>query len=125
MTEMLAKIFGLYFLAVGTVFVSNPTRIREVYQLLMKQDSLLYALGVIALFFGAFVISAHNIWVMDWPVIITILGWLSFFKGFGLMMHAGFTRYFGFIVEKSDSFYRAIGLVQLLFGLFFLYHGWK
>jgi len=125
MTIILAKLFGLYFIALGIAGIFNPKRIGKLYQLMMQNDALLYLGGIIALFIGAFVVSVHNIWIASWPVIISIIGWISLIKGFGLVSCSGFAKSLSFMYEKSASFYRGIGLILLLIGLFLTYHGFE
>lgn len=33
--------------------------------------------GFFALVMGLAIVNAHIVWVMDWPVIITIFGWAA------------------------------------------------
>lgn len=80
--------------------------------------------GIIALLFGAIVIGLHNHWVMEWPIIITLLGWWSLIKGFGLLVYPDFTKIFSFIQNRSDTFYRLISLLYNILGLFLLYKGY-
>jgi uncharacterized protein YjeT (DUF2065 family) len=124
MTEILAKILGFYYLAVGITFLLNPARFREVYQAMIKNDAFLYLSGVCALFLGAFIVSVHNIWIFEWPVLITIIGWLILIKGFGLLTYQKFAQKFSFMLRKSDAFYKRLGIFLIFFGLFFLYQGW-
>jgi hypothetical protein len=37
--------------------------------------------GVLALLAGVAVVNAHNTWVPDWRVIVTVLGWLLVVRG--------------------------------------------
>lgn len=37
--------------------------------------------GYITLLLGLVTVVAHNVWVADWRVAITILGWVTLFKG--------------------------------------------
>ena len=43
--------------------------------------------GYITLLMGLVTVILHNIWIWDWPVIITILGWSTLIKG---IMKVGF-----------------------------------
>jgi uncharacterized protein YjeT (DUF2065 family) len=47
----------------------------------MSSHTLLYIFGAIALTGGLAIVLTHNIWVWDWPVIITIVGWLMIVRG--------------------------------------------
>ncbi len=37
--------------------------------------------GYITFLLGLATVVAHNVWVADWPIAITILGWITLFKG--------------------------------------------
>ncbi|MBA3958222.1 MAG: DUF2065 family protein [Parachlamydiaceae bacterium] len=123
MSLILAKIFGLYFLAIGIAFMVAPERLRKISQLAKNDENFLFLGGLLALLIGAVVVSIHNIWVLGWPVIITILGWWSLIKGFALLSYPGFINLFSFVQNRSDLFYRSISLIYLVLGLFLVYKG--
>ena len=58
---------------------------RDFYLNLIKDiknnAALLFIAGIMALTLGLTLVNVHNIWVYDWPVIITIFGWLSIIAG--------------------------------------------
>ena len=72
----LAKLIGPIFVIVGTGLLLNGDRYRAVVDEVMSSHTLLYIFGAIALTGGLALVLTHNIWVWDWPVIITIVGWL-------------------------------------------------
>jgi hypothetical protein len=43
--------------------------------------ALIFITGVLALLAGLAVVNAHNLWVLDWRLIVTILGWLLILRG--------------------------------------------
>lgn len=124
MTIILAKFFGLYFLALGLALLINPERFKGLYKNFIHEDSFLILGAIVALIIGAFVISVHNEWVMGWPLLITVLGWWSFIKGFALLAYPDFAKHFQFMSEKSNAFYRGIASIWLVLGAFLAYHGW-
>ncbi|MDH3886406.1 MAG: hypothetical protein OET63_19450 [Desulfobacterales bacterium] len=77
----LAKLIGPIFLIVGIGLLLNGDRYRAVVDELMSSHTLLYIFGAIALTGGLAIVLTHNIWVWDWPVIITIVGWLMIVRG--------------------------------------------
>lgn len=48
---------------------------------LYDNAALTYLTGFIAVTFGLLIIGYHNLWVADWRVLITIIGWLALIKG--------------------------------------------
>jgi len=123
-TMILAKFFGLYYLAVGFSFFYNPKHLSKLYQSIKKEPSMQFLGGILALFVGAFVVSIHNIWIPNWPVILTIIGWMSLIKGFGFLALPNFIDNFSFMMKRSDGFYRSVGLIVFLLGVFLLFKGW-
>ena len=47
----------------------------------MNNQSATIILGMFALLAGLAIVNTHNLWVSDWRVIITILGWLAIVRG--------------------------------------------
>lgn len=121
---ILAKIFGIYMLTVGISLFLNPSRFREFYKNFFENQGLLLTGGIIALLFGATVVSFHNVWEWNWTVLITILGWWAIIKGAGLLALPNFANFFRPILELENMGYRWIGLLFALLGLFFCYQGW-
>ena len=124
MTIILAKIFGLYFVSFGLACAMNPDQIRKMYQELSSNKNALMFGGILALLFGAIIISIHNKWELGWSLIVTIIGWWSLIKGFLLISHPEFIKYFSFLQNRSNLFYRGLSLVWIVIGLFLIYVGW-
>ena len=77
----LAKLIGPIFLIIGIGLLLNRDRYRAVVEEVMASHTLLYAFGALAITGGIAIILTHNVWVWDWPVIITIVGWLMVVRG--------------------------------------------
>jgi hypothetical protein len=76
----LSKALGLYLLIVGSGMLINP-RIRSIFLDIMKNHTLLYMSDFMGLVMGILIVTSHNIWVFDWRLIITLIGWLTLVKG--------------------------------------------
>lgn len=124
MSVIVAKIFALYFMGIGIAILANPSAFRESYKDMLKNRGVLLLGGVIAILFGAFVVSIHNIWYKDWRVLLTIFGWWSLIKGILLIGYPQFVEYFKPLFTKDDQFYRGLGGVLLLVGILFAYGVW-
>jgi len=77
----LAKLLGLYGVIVTAGVLLNQKSYQKVIEDLLKNAALVYLGGIFALFFGLLLVLFHNVWVLGWPVIITIMGWLGLLKG--------------------------------------------
>ena len=81
--------------------------------------------GLIALVIGMVFVLAHNIWVKDWPVLITIFGWLGLLKGVSLIFAPkAMTKWSKSLLKKREfiffgsAFYLVFGLILGWFGYF-------
>ena len=121
MEIIIAKILGIYFIAVSITLFYKPQRIKRIYGEIKESESLVFISGMIAIFLGAWIVSVHNVWELAWPVIITVLGWISLIKGFALIAFPGFLSFFGFVKDRSESFFRFLGVFWAVIGLLLLY----
>lgn len=76
----LAKFWGWLFVLFFILLIINPKRIRQMFAF-SKDDRFMIMLAILAIYIGLFHILVHNLWVKDWPVIITLFGWFSLTKG--------------------------------------------
>jgi uncharacterized membrane protein len=77
----LARLIGPIFVIVGIGLLLNRDRYRALAEEVITSRALLYVFGVLALTGGLAIVLTHNVWVWDWPVIITIIGWLMMVRG--------------------------------------------
>jgi hypothetical protein len=67
---------ALGLLGVGMAAGDYTSVMRE-----MADPALSILVGILTLLAGLAIVNAHNLWVSDWRVIITILGWLAIIRG--------------------------------------------
>jgi predicted lysophospholipase L1 biosynthesis ABC-type transport system permease subunit len=80
-SKYIARLIGPLFLVMGLGMMAEPDTMRALSTEFLSNLSLIYLAGMLALVAGLAIVNAHNRWVADWPVIITILGWLSIIGG--------------------------------------------
>lgn len=78
-TIFLAKFWGSLFvilgaMSVGAGFLGKVIKYTE-------DRTVTISTGYITFLLGLATVVAHNIWVADWRVAVTILGWITLFKG--------------------------------------------
>ena len=122
---LFAKILGPYCLIVALGVLFNPGTYRKVMEDFLKNSALIYLAGVISLVLSLVIIQFHNVWVLDWPVAITVMGWLGMFKGVRLIMFPGFLPKTAEFYLKNQKLLTArlvlvllIGAALTLFGYF-------
>jgi len=57
-----------------------------------EDDKFMIILSVLGIIIGLLHILAHNLWVKDWRIIITLFGWFSLLKGISQFAFPGFAN---------------------------------
>ncbi|MFA5155769.1 MAG: hypothetical protein WC532_00035 [Candidatus Omnitrophota bacterium] len=121
----IARIFGLFYLIVGIGFLLNRKAFQDVIDDFCKSAALLFYGGSSALIIGIVIILTHNLWVADWAVIITVIGWLALAKGIWIIVFPGAALKFmqAYRKNKNISMFHPfaaliLGAVLIFFGFF-------
>ena len=77
----LARLIGPLMLAVGIGIFVNGAVYRLLADEFLRSRALIYLSGLLTMTAGLALVLTHNVWRADWPVIITILGWLALIGG--------------------------------------------
>jgi len=81
----LAKLVGPYMIIIGAGILFNTKYYQGMIEGFTENPVLLYLGAIMALFFGLLIVLFHNVWVWNWPLIITIFGWGGLVKGIWLI----------------------------------------
>jgi hypothetical protein len=79
MTEFFARLWGAFYLIFGSLFI--VTRYLGKVIEMTEDRAFVISTGYISLLMGLVTVILHNVWVMEWRVAITILGWSTLIKG--------------------------------------------
>lgn len=77
---MFARFWGALFVLSCLVFIFRKKALHDLFQM-TKDKEFVVTSGYVALIIGLFTVVMHNVWVSDWRVAITIIGWISLIKG--------------------------------------------
>ncbi|HCY21614.1 TPA: hypothetical protein DIC40_07380 [Patescibacteria group bacterium] len=75
----LAKFWGSLFMILGVLSILAKFLSRVIEY--TEDKTITISTGYITFLLGLATVVAHNVWVADWPVAVTILGWITLFKG--------------------------------------------
>ena len=116
---LVARIVALTYLSAGIAALSGKISFSKVVEEFEKNTALTFIAGLISIVLGMILVTYHNIWVKNWTVLITIIGWMSLLKGIMLI-----------VLPQSISFFknwykntRAWGFLMITVGLIFGYFG--
>ncbi|MBN2585646.1 hypothetical protein JXA59_03325 [Patescibacteria group bacterium] len=91
-----AKLWGSFFLAFGLLALITKQLGRTIE--MTEDKAFVIATGYISFLMGLVTVILHNVWVADWTVVITVLGWGTMIKG---IMKIGFPD---FIHKQAQAF---------------------
>ena len=86
----LAKFWGWYLIIYFFLLLIYPKRIKQLFEY-TKDEKFIIIISFLAIILGLLNIIAHNIWVTDWRIVITLFGWFSLLKGITLFAFPNFT----------------------------------
>lgn len=110
--------FSLYFLVTGLALLINGNMLRQGAEDILANRGLMVLTGFFALIFGLLIISFHSYYGLGWPIVITIIGWLSFLKGvIYLIFEQTLHKLAGFY--KNDKAFKIYAVAALFFSVFF------
>lgn len=122
---LLARLIGPLFVIVGVGVLLNPAHYGRMLESFLTNSELYYFSGAVAFAIGMAVILHHNLWVADWRVVITIIGWLSLFKGVARILFPTLGgRLAGSLVASSWSL-NASAILVLVVGAWLSYEGFR
>lgn len=120
-TAFLATALGWYFVIMGFFMLFRQHQLIRGISEITQNYGLLLLSAIITLIVGILMVITHNIWVLDWPLIITVIAWLTLIGGIYRLFFPDTARR---MVEKcmdKPQHFRFGGLVTLILGIFLLY----
>ncbi|MBW2970507.1 hypothetical protein KY319_05275 [Candidatus Woesearchaeota archaeon] len=83
-----ARLWGSFFIIFGLLFIITRQLGKTIE--MTKDKAFVISTGYITLIMGLVTVILHNVWVADWRVVITVLGWSTLIKG---IMKIGFPEH--------------------------------
>lgn len=83
-SSYLAELWGITMVVVSLALLIKPKLLGKLFEEVENEATISF-LGVITFVIGLAMVLVHNIWVLDWRVSITLLGWLTLIKGLDLL----------------------------------------
>jgi hypothetical protein len=120
----IAKLMGPYFLVAGVGMALNASGFRDVMKAFLKNDATIYLAGVLALALGLAIVNVHNRWALEWPLIITVFGWLSILSGIMRMTFPKLVAKIGSGIFESRAVMTVGGVSAIVLGAILSFLGY-
>jgi hypothetical protein len=121
---LIAKLIGPVLLVAAVVMLADAKGLQEMAREFLRDRALIYVTGVLAMLGGLSIVNTHNIWIVDWPVIITLFGWAMMIGGAVRMALPSAVRSIGGAMMENPTLIRVAGAVWVLIGAFLTYKGY-
>ena len=118
------QLLGIMYFAFGLGAIIGPEFYKKLIEGYAENVSLMYISAFMVIIAGYLLITFHNIWVRDWPVVITVIGWMAFIKGFLMLVLPKMYIYICKAIKLKKEYLVAGGTAITLVGAFFMYLGY-
>ena len=120
----ISKFLGPVILALAIPMIFAPKSLNEVTWGFLENKPLILISGVLAMIAGLSIINSHNVWRLDWTIIITLFGWALVVGGASRIIMPHFvTRVGGTMIDRPKAT-KIIGMFWALLGGFLIFKGY-
>ena len=112
----LARFWGSLFIILGLASMGAKLLGRIIGY--TEDKTITISTGYITFLLGLITVTLHNIWIADWRVAITILGWTTLLKGIEKIAFPGRVNKAAQLFKGGQTFW---GFIIFLIGVFYFW----
>lgn len=117
----LGKLMGLSLFIFGLAMVARIENFQKAIKEISHSDAMMTLISIFPLIAGLSLVISHNIWVKDWSVVITIIGWIILIIGImRLFFHKEIMKVMAH-KYKDKSFFITLGIILMIVGIYLTY----
>jgi hypothetical protein len=120
----LARLLGPLFLIVGASILISPKAFRTMANEVVKSVTLVYLFGFLDFAAGLAILLSHNVWLLSWRVLITLIGCLLLIRGAVRMLIPETIMGYAVKILRNKKFIPVAGVITGLIGLVLCYFGY-
>ena len=121
----LAKLMGPVMIVIGLAVLIHQEDFRKLSQEFISSRALLFLSGMIILPAGIAILIVHNVWRLDWRVLITIMGWLMTIGGAVRLLAPRFVTERANTVLKHPQMLLIAGIIWAAIGFVLFFFGYR
>jgi hypothetical protein len=120
----IAKLLGPMFLVLGVALLTRPEAFRALLREFIASGVLLYMAGFFGLLGGLALLLTHNVWTLDWRLLITLIGWTTLIRALATIFSPQWIASAGaWLIEHKGAFPVSAAL-DLIVGAILTYFGY-
>jgi len=120
----IARLLGPIFVIAGTALLVRAQMFRGILQEFIRSPALLYLAGFFGLLAGMALILTHNVWILDWRLIITLIGWVTIIRALVSIFQPRWIVTAGTTIVKHRGIFIVAAATNLVLGLVLSYFGY-
>ncbi|KTD21774.1 hypothetical protein [Legionella londiniensis] len=124
-STFLAKVIGWYCVILSLVMIFRQEQIKAIFQQIASEQALLFIVGIMTLILGLLLVISHNVWKMRWPLLITLLSWLTLISGIVRLIYPEIGIEAALWWFENTSWLIFAATIYLLIGIYLLYKAYS
>jgi hypothetical protein len=120
----LARLLGPLLLLPGIGLLVNPRAFRAMATEVAGSVTLVYLFGLLDFAAGLTIVLVHNVWTVNWRVLITLIGWLLLIRGAARILITDTLIGYAKALIRNKRLYPVSGGVLVILGLVLCYFGY-
>ena len=109
-------VIGTLLLVFGLSFLIHARFWSDAFRRMSSDTQQVFTLLVVLLICGLLTVMGHNLWVRDWRVIVTIVGWAVMVKSIALILAPQILRSYANWSDKTMMAWLRVGSVLWMLG---------
>lgn len=123
-SELIARLLGPVVAVISIPMLVSPQSIGALASEFLKDRVQIFITGVLVMVGGLAIVNAHNTWVADWPVVITLFGWAMVIGGAVRVAAPKVVETVGGAMMERPVMTRAAGVAWLVIGVALIWQGY-
>ena len=124
MAIWISKFLGPIILVLSIPMIFTPISLQEITRRALTDSPLILISGVLAMTAGLSIVNMHNVWVLDWPLIVTLFGWALVVSGASRIIAPRTVDKVGGAMMDRPIMTRIVGAFWALLGAFLTFKGY-
>jgi uncharacterized membrane protein len=120
----IAQLLGPAYMVVGLALLSRPQAFRVILREFIGSHVPVYLAGFIGLLTGLALVLVHNVWALDWRLIITLLAWVVLIRALVTIFWPEQIVSLGSKILENKRVFAVAGTANLIIGLVLCYFGY-
>lgn len=124
-SKFLGKVIGIYLIILSISLFCGMNAFITYINSIINDMPLMFVTGFFTLIIGLLMVVSHNIWQWNWRVIITIISWITLFKGASIVLCPHFLDRATLLFTQNVSFAYGVTGFDFIIGVVLCYFAFK